>query len=73
MTAYVSAPVLPTVLFAVGVAAGLAVFVPGIVVWPVSAFGATATFLLVGGVDVLIARRTARGADATRGMGRAQA
>ncbi len=47
-------------LAAVGAAAGLAKLIHGLVMWPVTAFGATAAYLLVGGIDVLIARRTAQ-------------
>lgn len=49
-------------LLSVGAAVGAAALlapIPGLVVWPLTAFGTTATSLLVGGVDVLIARRTA--------------
>lgn len=47
-----------SVLIAVGIALGLAQ-TPHWVAWPVTSFGATAAYLLIGGVDVLIARRAA--------------
>ena len=47
-----------SVLLAVGSAFGLSL-VPGFVAWPLTAFGAVVVFLLVGGVDVLIARTIA--------------
>lgn len=50
---------LVAVLIAVGVAAAAA-RVPGTLAWPVTAFTATAAFLLAGGADVLLARRAAR-------------
>lgn len=46
-------------LASVGAASALSL-VPGIVSWPLTAFGATLAYLLVGGLDVLIARRVAR-------------
>lgn len=48
-----------SVLTAVGVASALSL-VPGIGSWPLTAFGATLAYLLIGGVDVLIARRIAK-------------
>lgn len=47
------------VLSATGTAAGLAE-VPGVAAWPVTAGGAVLVFLLVGGIDILLARRMAR-------------
>lgn len=44
-----------SVLAAIGAAALLA-FVPGLALWPLVGFGTTTVFLLVGGLDVLIAR-----------------
>lgn len=48
-----------SVLTAVGAASALSLL-PGIGAWPLTAFGATLAYLLVGGIDVLIARRLAR-------------
>lgn len=48
-----------SVLASVGAASALSL-VPGIASWPLTAFGATLAYLLVGGMDVLIARRVAR-------------
>lgn len=47
-----------SVLAAVGTASALSLL-RGIVAWPLVAFGATVAYLLVGGLDVLIARRAA--------------
>lgn len=48
-----------SVLAAIGSAALLAL-VPGLVLWPLVGFGATTMFLLVNGLDVLIARWVVR-------------
>lgn len=48
-----------SILAAVGAAIGLSKF-PGMVAWPSTAFGATLVYLLVGGLDVLVARQIAR-------------
>lgn len=53
-----------SVLTAVGAASALSL-VPGIAAWPLTAFGATFTYLLVGGLDVLIARKAAGYRSAT--------
>lgn len=44
-----------SILVAVGAAVGLA-HLPGLVAWAGTGFGATLAFLLVGGLDVLVAR-----------------
>lgn len=56
----ISGPV--DLLAAIGAAAALAP-VPGLLAWPFTGIGTTATFRLVGGVDLLIARRTAAEQD----------
>lgn len=48
-----------SVLASVGAASALSL-VPGVAAWPLTAFVATLAYLLVGGMDVLIARRVAR-------------
>jgi hypothetical protein len=52
-----------SILAAVGAAVGLAQ-VPGTAAWPATAFGTTLVYLLVGGLDVLIARQIAHRAHA---------
>lgn len=53
-----------SVLAAVGTASALSL-VPSIAAWPLTAFGATFAYLLVGGVDVLVARKAAGYRSAT--------
>lgn len=53
-----------SVLAAVGTASALSL-VPGIASWPLTAFGTTFAYLLVGGVDVLVARKAAGYRSAT--------
>lgn len=53
-----------SVLAAVGTASALS-FVPGVAAWPLTAFGTTFAYLLVGGLDVLIARKAAGYRSAT--------
>lgn len=53
-----------SVLTAVGAASALSL-VPGIAAWPLTAFGATFAYLLVGDLDVLIARKAAGYRSAT--------
>lgn len=51
-----------SVLCAVGAGIGLA-RIPGLLAWPATASGMVLVFILVGGLDVLIARRMARHAQ----------
>lgn len=53
-----------SILAAVGAAMGMA-NIPGLVAWPATAFGATIAYLVVGGLDVLVARVLARGSKAS--------
>lgn len=50
-------------VLSIGAAAGSAVLLakaPGMLAWPLTSFGTTLVYLLMGGVDILVARQVAR-------------